>query len=150
MEITKYDMVMTILEMYDELTSMAQQINRLDRENQDLRRKLHSANGSADLFTDGLEHIEAKVLRLGRERFFSDHTYGWNTISLHKNEDGTYEPQPFEKWRKETVRNIPDDICMDDFYEYFDAEFRENYDRDVHDAMERQIANDRQGKEDDE
>lgn len=142
----KYKIIIALLEMFDANAGMDQKIKKLERENQDLRRKLSMTRaGDEKPVSGGHELLDQKAMEIGRRKIYEDATpYGLGNITLTRSEDdpAVYEPTPFEEWREERVRAhfIPTYVSADDFYDYFDDMIRAEYDRKVNEAMIRKIA----------
>lgn len=130
----KGDMVLGIIEIFDIAERAIQENNELRREREDMRR-LSKAAGRED---SALTATDMTIFTIGKKTVYEDSVYSWNKASATKDEEtGMISVTTFEKWRKGKVSDPPSYMSLDDFYAYFDAELRSDYEREKTEAIDK-------------
>ena len=127
----KSDVIRTILDAYDT-------IDRLRFDNSLLRIRLRTFEGGEPESVKALTEMDEKVLAVGRAELVKKALDYWHNVHLDEDEDtGDVRAEGFKKWCKRVVKadKVPSWCSLDDFYDYFEAELRDVYDRECEKAV---------------
>lgn len=140
--ISKYELVTEISMLCDELEAYK-------REAADAKYEKNIVAGYVHMKQE-LSELDAHALNVGRKKIFHDHIYTWREVKATRNDEtGAIEVTKFEKFREAVFHSCPDWISQRDFFEYFDAEFRELYAEQKAKAIADLKASEGEGGEDD-
>lgn len=131
-EVSKYAMVEAVLKVYDENA-------RLRIENEGLRHlkdDIETIAAPTECEGDPYAYAKARIMEAGRKAIADKAFKYWHDVKVRRNEDGSLSVEKFEKWRKDTVDEVPDYMSREDFYKLMDAEIRAEYEKDKRKAMD--------------
>jgi len=127
MRMTKYDLTTEIAMLCDELEAAK-------REAEELRGMPASETGEVQT----ISALDARFMRVGRQRVFEDSTYSWSEVSAHKDEEsGKVLVTKYERFVSEKTNKIPSYMSEDEFRRVFDKEFRTCYEKEKAEALEK-------------
>ena len=129
--IDKYGIITDILTAFDLLEGYKREAEALKRDMQTL--SAMTSNGN-----DGeVNPFDLLCLSEGCKAIFERCTYSWRSVSATRNEEtGAIEVTTFERYRESTFNRCPDSMSKRDFFEYFDGEFRRDYEEEKAKAIE--------------
>lgn len=127
MRVDKYELIREILMLCDELEASKREIAELERDVELCTSTDDSALGDADVY----------CLKVGRKKVFEDGVYSWREVSASRDEEtGAISVTAFERFRESAFSSCPASMSRDEFFDYFDAEFRAMYEKQKKQAIE--------------
>lgn len=128
MRISKYELVTEIAMLCDERDAYKRELEESRR-----NVKLCTATEGEG---NGLSGADLFCLAVGRKKVFSDGVYTWREVNASRDEDtGAIRVTTFERFREQAFSSCPASMSKDDFFEYFDAEFRAMYEKQKEQAI---------------
>lgn len=125
--IGKGELIMSIIELYDEL-----EIGKRERESWQVPAVLECSKNDSS----GLSKVDERMLEVGRIRVYESGIYSWNECKADKDDEtGAISVTPYAKWLKSKVNSVPDYMSRADFYEYFADRLQADYEREKQDAI---------------
>lgn len=138
--ISKYELITEIAMLCDE-----QEAYR--RELADLKRDVEICSSANDC--EGFNVHDLLCLNAGRKKIFSDCTYSWRKVTATRDgETGAIEVTTFEKFRDKVFNRCPDSMSKQEFFDYFDGEFRARYEEEKATAIADLRAEEQEGEDD--
>ncbi len=125
---SKYDLITEIAMLCDEKDACRRELD-------ELRRGIEACAAESD--GKGFNATDLMCLNAGRRKIFEDCTYPWNGVEAWRDEDtGEVKFTSFEKFRESRYGRCPDSMSKRDFFEYFDGDFRAEYEESKAHAVE--------------
>ena len=136
-------------EAINEVMSLYEEINRLNRANEELCIKI---NLMCEKKKDEEKNsITEKLARCGREMLAKRYANTWRDVFASRTENGyiRFDPSSFEEWasRKLDRLEIPSHMSRDDVFNALRSELSEIYDSEKEEAMEFLLEKEAKAKE---
>lgn len=130
--INKYELLATIAMLLDEREVALREYDSLKRDVETLSHVVHDDAGPK------VNPFDLLCLSEGRKAIFERCTCSWydNFRATRNEETGAIDVTTFERYRESVFGRCPDSMSKRDFFEYFDGEFRRDYEEKKAKAIE--------------
>ena len=119
----KYDVLESIIKLYDENARLKIENARLNSNSADMRSALSDGYESVDPYATE----KAEILKLGMDTVLENALNYWQDVRVNRGDSGNIIAESYEKWLDRVVRRIPDFMSRDKFYEMFAVSLHEKY-----------------------
>lgn len=131
-EASKYAVVEAVLKVYDENALLRIENERLRHLNDDIA----TIAAPTECESDPYAYAKARIMEAGRKAIAEKAFKYWRDVKVRRDDSGLLFVEKFEKWRKDTVDEVPDYMSREDFYKLMDAEIRAEYEKEKRKAMD--------------
>lgn len=130
----KREMIFEVMNMYEEIERLNNQVNDLRNEN--IRMKLKEQS-------EVINSIDYKMIEVAKIHLLKECLYSWNTVYvIYEEEKDIFTAEKYEKWieRKIKNENLPKNFSFNEFVDCLDKELHEMYEKEKEEAIKRKKA----------
>lgn len=125
----KKEMIFEVMNMYDEIGRLNNQVNDLRSENIRMKLKKHD---------EAINSIDYKMIEIAKIHLLNKCLYSWNKVSVKYDEEkDIYTAEKYEKWLENKLdkNGIPEKLSIHEFKTYLDDELHEMYEKEKEEAI---------------
>lgn len=125
----KKEMIIEIMNLYDEIERLNNQVNDLRSEN--IRMKLKKKD-------EAINSTDYKMIAIAKELLLEKCLYSWDKVSVvYDEENDTFTAEKYERWLEKKLRKdeIPENLSVHEFKTDLDDELHEMYEREKEEAI---------------
>lgn len=130
----KKEMILEVMNMYEEIERLNNQVNDLRSENIRMKLKIQS---------EEINSIDYKMIEVAKIHLLKECLYSWNTVYvIYDEEKDTYTAEKYGKWLESKLDKveIPENFSLYEFKTVLEDELHEMYEREKEEEIRKKKA----------
>ena len=121
---------------YDVITAVAEAFDRAEKAEAEVRRLFRITCEDA-CEVSYINRFDRIALEVGKKHIVKDSLNYWRDVRVNRDDETeVVTVEPYSKWAKRVVKNIPDQFSKEDFFSYFEQELKDEYEKNKQEAIE--------------
>lgn len=124
------------MKKYDVITAVAEAFDRAEKAEAEVRRlfRITCEDACEVSYVNRFDRI---ALEIGKKHIVKDSLDYWKDVRVNRDDETeVVTVEPYGKWAKRVVKNIPDKFSKEDFFSYFEQELKDEYEKNKQEAIE--------------